>query len=185
MSDSVRPHRRQPTRLPHPWDSPGKNTGVGCHFLLQCRGVESESEVAQLCLTLSDPMDSAHKASPRSMGFSRQEYWCGVPLSSPIVLLVHQKIQPFVLLRKRSMASHCLWNNSLCHSVQDSKDPALINLSSHICYFLNLYPIVCLVYQTTSEFFNILFSFTPLDFNFSILNACLSLYQDRAQVSLV
>ena len=57
MSDSVRPHRRQPTRLPCPWDSPGKNTGVGCHFLLQCMKVKSESEVAQLCPTLSDPMD--------------------------------------------------------------------------------------------------------------------------------
>ena len=49
MSDSVRPHRRQPTRLPHPWDSPGKNTGVGCHFLLQSVKVKSESEVAQSC----------------------------------------------------------------------------------------------------------------------------------------
>ena len=57
MSDSVRPHRRQPTRLPRPWDSPGKNTGVGCHFLLQCRKVKSESEVAQSCPTLNDPMD--------------------------------------------------------------------------------------------------------------------------------
>ena len=57
MSDSVRPQRRQPTRLPHPWDSPGKNTGVGCHFLLQCRKVKSEREVAQSCLTLSDLMD--------------------------------------------------------------------------------------------------------------------------------
>ena len=47
----------QPTRLPCPWDSPGKNTGVGCHFLLQCMKVESESEVAQSCLTLSDPMN--------------------------------------------------------------------------------------------------------------------------------
>ena len=44
-------------RIPHPWDSPGKNTGVGCHFLLQCMKVESESEVAQLYPTLSDPMD--------------------------------------------------------------------------------------------------------------------------------
>ena len=57
MSNSVRPHRQQPTRLPHPWDSPGKNTGVGCHFLLQCLKVESESEVAQSCPTLSEPMD--------------------------------------------------------------------------------------------------------------------------------
>ena len=54
---TVRPHRRQPTRLPRPWDSPGKNTGVGCHFLLQCMKVKSESEVAQLCPTLCDPMD--------------------------------------------------------------------------------------------------------------------------------
>ena len=57
MSDSVRPHRRQPTRLPSPWDSPGKNIGVCCHFLLQCMKVKSEREVAQSCLTLSDPMD--------------------------------------------------------------------------------------------------------------------------------
>ena len=57
VSDSVGPHRRQPTRLPHPWDSPGKNTGVGCHFLLQCMKMKSESEVAQLCPTLRDPMD--------------------------------------------------------------------------------------------------------------------------------
>ena len=57
VSDSVRPHRRQPTRLLCPWDSPGKNTGVGCHCLLQCMKVKSESEVAQLSPTLSDPMD--------------------------------------------------------------------------------------------------------------------------------
>ena len=54
---TLRPHRRQPTRLPCPWDSPGKNIGVGCHFLLQCMKVKSEREVAQLCLTLGDPMD--------------------------------------------------------------------------------------------------------------------------------
>ena len=128
MSDSVRPHRRQPTRLLCPWDSPGKNTGVGCHFLLQCMKVKRESEVAQLCPTLSNPMDcslpgsSAHGIfqarvlewgaiafsggfcissvqslsrvqllatswtvayqAPPSMGFSRQEYWSGVPLPS-------------------------------------------------------------------------------------------------------
>ena len=127
MSNSVRPHRQQPTRLPRPWDSPGKNTGVGCHFLLQCMKVKSESEVPQSYLTLRDPMDyslpgssvpgifqartlewvansisnawkwkvkvkslslvrllatpwtAAHQAPP-SMGFSRQEYWSGVPV---------------------------------------------------------------------------------------------------------
>ena len=63
MSDSVQPHRWQPTRLPRPWDSPGKNTGVGCHFLLQCMKVKSESEVTQSCLTLSDPMDYSSPGS--------------------------------------------------------------------------------------------------------------------------
>ena len=57
MSDSSRPHGLQPTRLPHPWDSSGKNTGVGCHFLLQGMKVKSESEVTQSCPTLRNPMD--------------------------------------------------------------------------------------------------------------------------------
>ena len=57
VSDSVRPRRGQPTRLLCPWDSPGKNTGVGYHFLLQCMKVKSESEVAQSCPILSNPMD--------------------------------------------------------------------------------------------------------------------------------
>ena len=61
VSDSVRPHRRQPTRLPRPWDSPGKNPGVGCHFLLQC--MKSESEVAQSCPTFSDSMDCSEPGS--------------------------------------------------------------------------------------------------------------------------
>ena len=61
--NSVRPHRWQPTRLRSPWDSPGKNTGVGCHFLLQCMKVKSESEVAQSCLTPSDPMDCSPPGS--------------------------------------------------------------------------------------------------------------------------
>ena len=63
MSDPVRPLRRQPTRLCRPWDSPGKNTGVGCHFLLQCMKVKSESEVAQSCPTLGDPMDCSPPGS--------------------------------------------------------------------------------------------------------------------------
>ena len=82
MSDSVQPQRRQPTRLPCPWDSPGKNTGVGCHFLLQYMKVKSESEVAQSFPTLSDPMDCSLPGSSVH-GFSRQEYWSGMPLPSP------------------------------------------------------------------------------------------------------
>ena len=159
MSDSVRPHRWQPTKLPCPWDSPGKNTGVGCPFLLQCMKVKSQSEVTQSCPTPSNPMDcspsggscllacllakslqscptlcdptdgsppgspvpgilqartlewaaisfsnawkwkvkvkwlsrvrpsatpwTAACQAPPSMGFSRQEYWSGLPLPSP------------------------------------------------------------------------------------------------------
>ena len=79
MSDSERPHRWQPTRLPHPWDSPGKNTGVGCQFLLQCMKVKSESEVDQSCPTLATPWTAAYQA-PLSMGFSSQKYWSRVPL---------------------------------------------------------------------------------------------------------
>ena len=63
MSDSLRPHKQQPTRLPCPWDSPGKNTGVGCHFLLQSMKVKSESEVAQSCSTLRDPIDCSPPGS--------------------------------------------------------------------------------------------------------------------------
>ena len=98
MSDSVRPHRWQPTRLPRPWDSPGKNIGVGCHFLLQCRKVKSESEVAQSCPTLSDPMDCSLPGSSVH-GISRQEYWSGVPLPSPIMLSERQ--------RNRKLISSC------------------------------------------------------------------------------
>ena len=63
MSDSMRPHRRQPTRLHRPWHSPSKKTGVGCHFLLQCIKVKSESEATQSCLTLSDCMDCSPPGS--------------------------------------------------------------------------------------------------------------------------
>ena len=77
----MRPHRQQPTSLPRPWDSPGKNTGVGCHFLLPCMKVKSESEVAQWCPTLATPWTAAYQASS-SMGSSRQKYWSGVSLPS-------------------------------------------------------------------------------------------------------
>ena len=78
MFDSVRHHRQQPTRLPYPWDSPGKNTGVGCHFLLQCRKVKSLSRVR----LFTTPWTAAYQA-PLPMGVSRQEYWSRLPLPSP------------------------------------------------------------------------------------------------------
>ena len=82
MSDSVRPHRRQPTRLLCLWDSPGKNIGVGCHFLLQCMKVKSESEVAQSCPTLSDPMDcSLPGSSVHGIFQARVLEWGAIALS--------------------------------------------------------------------------------------------------------
>ena len=87
--DSVRPHRRQFTRLPNPWDSQGKNTGVGCHFLLQCMKVTSESEVTQSCLTLSYPMDcSLPGSSLHGIVQERVLEWVAIAFSvfSPVFL---------------------------------------------------------------------------------------------------
>ena len=83
MSDSVRPHRWQPNRLCHPWESPGKNTGVGCHFFLQYMKVKSESEVARSCLTLSDPMDcSLPGSSVHGIFQARVLEWGAIAFSS-------------------------------------------------------------------------------------------------------
>ena len=98
MFNSVRPHRWQPTRLHHPRDSSGKNTGVGCHFLLPCMKVKSEKWKWSCSVSVRffmTPWTTAHQAPP-SMGFSRQEYWSGVPLLSPqcpeIFNVIHNKI---------------------------------------------------------------------------------------------
>ena len=90
MSNSVRPHRWQPTRLLCPRDSPGKNTGVGCHFLLQCMKVKSQSEVAQSCPTLSDPMDcSLPGSSVHGIFQARVLEWGAIAFS--IVSLKYKK----------------------------------------------------------------------------------------------
>ena len=82
---TLRPQRWQPTRLPRPWDSPGKNTGVGCHFLLQRMKVESESEVAQSCPTLSDPMDcSPPGSSVHEIFQARVLEWGAIAFSNAI-----------------------------------------------------------------------------------------------------
>ena len=89
MSDSVRPHRQQPARLPRPWDSPGKNTRVGCHFLLQCRKVKSESEVAQSCPTLSDPTDcSLLGSSVHGIFQARVLEWGAIAFSKDLTFLI-------------------------------------------------------------------------------------------------
>ena len=91
MSNSVQPHRRQPTRLPHPWDSPSKNTGVGCHFLLQCMKVKSERKSLSRVRLFTTPWTAAYQA-PLPMGFSRQAYWSGLPLPSPKNISRHCQI---------------------------------------------------------------------------------------------
>ena len=96
MSHSVQPHRRQPTRLHCPWDSPGKNTGVGCHFLLQCMKVKSESEIAQLCPTLRDPMDcSLPGSSAHGIFQARLLEWFAIAFS--IKRAGHWRIDAFEL----------------------------------------------------------------------------------------
>ena len=98
MSDSVRPHRWQPTRLPHPWDSLGKNTGVGCHFLIQCIKVKSQSEVAQSCLTLSDPMDcSLPGSSVHGIFQARVLEWGAIALSHTKMISMVIMMQDWVL----------------------------------------------------------------------------------------
>ena len=97
MSDSVRPHRRQPTRLPRPWDSPGENTGVGCHFLLQCMKVKSESEVAQSCLTLLNPMDcSLPGFSVHGIFQARVLEWVAIAFSGQLIWQAPNYSFPFI-----------------------------------------------------------------------------------------
>ena len=117
VSNSVRPHRWQPTRLPRPWDSPGKNTGVGCHFLLQCMKVKSEREVAQSCLTLSNPMDCSLPGSPvPGILQARVLEWGAIAFSfKSLVFFKSASILPlgsrWVIVYKKGLMDHCL-----CHS---------------------------------------------------------------------
>ena len=107
MSDSVRPHRRQPTRLPHPWDSPGKNTGVDCHFLLQCMKVKSESEVAQSCPTLCDPMDcSLPGSSVHGIFQARVLEWGAIAFSS-VCLYPFKYLQATLHLHRSVEVTSC------------------------------------------------------------------------------
>ena len=108
VSDSVRPHRRQPTRLPRPWDSPGKNTGVGCHFLLQCMKVKGKS-LSRVQL-LATPWTAAYQAPP-SIGFSKQECWSGInALQIVLIFFSHVPILQnlrYVDLEKNAQHKSC------------------------------------------------------------------------------
>ena len=109
VSDSVRPHGRQPTRLPRPRDSPGKNTGVGCHFLRQCMKVKSESEVARSCPTLSDPMDcSPPGSSIHGILQARVLEWGAIALSGDTSWVSYNLTQFWQSLPGHSVRSHRL-----------------------------------------------------------------------------
>ena len=102
----MRPQRRQPTRLHHPWDSPGKNIGVGCHFLLQCMKVKSEREVAQSCLTLSNPMDcSPPDFSIHGIFQARVLEWGAIAFSN-IYTLLYIKCPSQVLLVVKNLPAN-------------------------------------------------------------------------------
>ena len=118
VSDSVRPHRREPTRLPRPWDSPGKNTGVGCHFLLQRMKVKSESEVAQSCPTPSDPMDrSPPGSSIHGLFQARVLEWGAIALS--VSLSTHIQFLSLPYLLKPALSSFW-WDQFQClHYLDD------------------------------------------------------------------
>ena len=129
MSDSVQPHRWQPTRLRHPWDSPGRNTGVGCHFLLQCMKGKSESEVTQSCPTLCDPMDcSPPGSSIHGILQARVLEWVAIAFSTG--LPVHHQLLEFTQTHSIESvipSSHLI----LCCSLLLSPIPPSIRLFSN------------------------------------------------------
>ena len=133
MSDSVQPHGQQPTRLPCPWDSPGKNTGVGCHFLLQCMKVKSETEVAQSCPTLRDPMDcSLPGSSAHGIFQARVLEWDAIAFSVVIYVLMFNVFS----LRSRSQLLHLKWFLSLSLKPNHHFIPLIVGII--ICdYFLS------------------------------------------------
>ena len=108
----MRLHRRQPTRPRRPWDSPGKNTGVGCHFLLQCMKVKSESEVAQSCPTLRDPMDCSPLSSSVHRIFQvRVLEWGAIAFSNLIKLFMPKTSFISVKTIKVDYISHTIYKN--------------------------------------------------------------------------
>ena len=152
MSDSVRPHRRQPTRLPRPWDSPGKNTGVGCHFLLQRMKMKSESEVAQSCLNPHDPMDcSPPGSSIHGIFQARVLEWGAIAFSSSTLLATFKYTIQYYLLQSPCCAlrSHDLLKLETCTFWPPSLiSPALPPLGIISLFPVSLssreFPFVCL-----------------------------------------
>ena len=130
MSDSVRRHRRQPTRLPRPWDSPGKNTGVDCHFLLQCMKGKSESEITQSCPTLSDPMDCSLPGFSVHGIFQAKSIGVGCHCLLQGIRQALPNIQRWQMIANIDQLSACSVTQ-LCPTVCDPMDCSLPGFSVH------------------------------------------------------
>ena len=145
MSDSVQPHRWQPTRLPCPWDSPGKTTGVGCHFLLQCMKGKSESEVAQSCPTLRDPMDcSPPGSSVHGIFQARVLEWAAIAFSN----IIHYS---YIL---KQFTSFSVLSHILIYQTQLNPNIStyLTFLKPHLLSRFNNYASVCSLSAIKSRF---------------------------------
>ena len=134
MSDSVRPHRRQPTRLPCPWDSPDKNTGVGCHFLLQCMKVKSESRVTQSYQTLSDSMDCSLSRFSVHRIFQAKVLELGaIAFSVSCFSCVQLFVTPWTVTRQAPVSMGFsrqeYWSRLKCPSPGDLSDPEIKPIS--------------------------------------------------------
>ena len=155
----MRPHRWQPTRLPRPWDSPGKNTGVGCHFLLQRMKVKGESEVAQSCLTLSDPMDcSPPGSSIHGIFQARVLEWGAVAFS--VTFLKHSFNHSRTPVLNIKMVPHHL----LCHAQHLPGSRFLVFLiSSNVWVFQN----------TNEKYLRLFYGFIHAFISFSSATVCI------------
>ena len=131
MPDSVQPHRWRPTRLPRPWDSPGKNTGVGCHFLLQCMKGKIESEVAQSCPTRCDPMVCSLPGSSVHWIFqARVLEWGAIAFSCSVAKLAQLFATPGTAVHQASLSFTVSWS--------------LLKLMSVVSVMLSNHLILCL-----------------------------------------
>ena len=144
MSDSVRPQRRQPTRLHRPWDSPGKNTGVACHFLLQCMKVKSESEVAQSCLTLCHPMDcSPPGSSVHGVFQARILEWGAIAFSNPAYIkrVIHHDQVGF-MPRMQRFFNICKLVSMINHINKLNKNHVIISIDTGKAFDKIQYPLM-------------------------------------------
>ena len=134
----MRPHRRQPNRLCHPWDSPSKNTGVGCHFLLQCMKVKSKSEDAQSCPTLSNPMDcSLPGSSVHGIFQAKVLEWDAIAFSSVFSTFP----QLHIILKLYKCNAH--FKTPFSYMVLKKNLRTIFSVLYNFCYSQKLFYLIC------------------------------------------